>query len=374
MTGASALVFTALLLLGATTQARESTVTCYVSEECVLPCSFQPDGEGVQLMWYKPGEALVSCTRHGVLESPRHGTPDEAYRGRTSLRPDDEVLRGNGSLCLRNTTVKDQGRYKCCPYTASNRDLSSYVTVVVKAPVTDVHIQLAGETVTCASTGIYPAPKLTWSTVPPSVPTHNTSTKVQLNHRGLYDITSSQRMMGNETGVAYLCSVTSDSGARTAMLKQQEAVHASGSGAVSIPCSALAAHLTQSFSLTWTFDHQRPIVRFSSAEPQPRVQDQWREQVKGLSVSGGLQLHRLTAEHRGVYSCRVDAGGDEYTAFSRLEVTDGHDPHIQTITIVAVVVLVLLLASAVGAIYLRGKQSLQQENRRQLLCITDTTK
>uniref|UniRef100_UPI003AAAC1C5 uncharacterized protein n=1 Tax=Centroberyx gerrardi TaxID=166262 RepID=UPI003AAAC1C5 len=133
-------------------------------------------------------------------ENPLKNTSDQSYKDRTSVFP-DQVLRGNASLCLRNITVRDQGRYKCCPYIDSNTDVSSYVSVVVKAPVGEVDIQLVGDKITCTSRGIYPEPDLTWSTSPPStsplsILTLHDSTRVQLNPQGLYDITSSQRMMG----------------------------------------------------------------------------------------------------------------------------------------------------------------------------------
>ncbi|XP_071370892.1 V-set domain containing T-cell activation inhibitor 1-like, partial [Centroberyx affinis] len=197
------------------------TVTCVNSEECVLPCHFDSDGKGARIMWYKK-KAVVSCTRYGDTGFViGHNSPSDLYQGRTGLYA-DQVLQGNATLLLRDVTPHDQGKYFCITMTAPRTDESSVISLVIKAPVRDVHMELTADNVTCGARGIYPAPTLTWSTDPPTElqGLHN-STRTQKNLQGFYDIHSSLRLMGNEAAnLTYICSVSSDVSNRTAILKR----------------------------------------------------------------------------------------------------------------------------------------------------------
>lgn len=93
----------------------------------------------------------------------------------------------------------------------------------VAAPVRLVDIQLSDDIITCSSTGIYPEPKLTWSTDPPSdlsfdPGTIQNSTSIKVDDQGLYDITSTKQFSRDRTNI---CTVTSGTVERTATLKQQ---------------------------------------------------------------------------------------------------------------------------------------------------------
>lgn len=86
-------------------------VTCVFSEDCVLPCSFQPDSEEV-IHWQKPEDKNLSTIHSYYYSTDQLKQQSQPYRGRTALF-NDQIPKGNASLLLRGITLQDQGRYKC---------------------------------------------------------------------------------------------------------------------------------------------------------------------------------------------------------------------------------------------------------------------
>uniref|UniRef100_A0A4W5MS34 Ig-like domain-containing protein n=1 Tax=Hucho hucho TaxID=62062 RepID=A0A4W5MS34_9TELE len=200
-------------------------------DDCVLPCSFHPGSDEV-IHWHKL-EDKVPASQGTIVHSYYYNTDQlkeqsQPYRGRTALF-NDQIPKGNASLLLRCITLQDQGRYKC--YTSTIKgNKESFINIAVEgteclsvSPVRLVDIQLSDDIITCSSTGIYPEPKLTWSTDPPSdlsfdPGTIQNSTSIKVEDRGLYDITSTKQFSRSQTNI---CTVTSGTVERTATLKQQ---------------------------------------------------------------------------------------------------------------------------------------------------------
>ncbi|CAB1341014.1 unnamed protein product, partial [Coregonus sp. 'balchen'] len=291
-------------------------VTCVFSEDCVMPCSFQPGSEEV-IHWLKTEDK--DLTVHSYYYSTDQLKQQSLrYRRRTALF-NDQIHKGNASLLLSTLTLQDQGRYKC--YTSTIRgNQDSLIDISVEVRLVD--IQLSDDIITCSSKDIYPEPKLTWSTdLPFDLPldpgTIQPSTKV--DDQGLYNITSTKQFSRDRTNI---CTVTSGTRGETATLRQQDPVQCSPSSEVSIPCRVPQSdNLT--FNLTWRFNQIVTILSatYTQGTPQMYINDQWKEQVQNMSESGSLQLHRLTVIHQGNYSCELSTSRDTHLVLTYLEIT-----------------------------------------------------
>uniref|UniRef100_A0AAY5L5U0 Ig-like domain-containing protein n=1 Tax=Esox lucius TaxID=8010 RepID=A0AAY5L5U0_ESOLU len=293
-------------------------VTCVFSEDCVLPCSFQPASDEV-IHWIKQFDIPV----HSYYYSTDHlDSQNQQYGQRTSLF-NDQIPKGNASLLLKNVTIQDQGRYQCYTSTVTGNQ-ESFINNKVEAPIRLVDIQLSNDTITCRSTGIYPEPKLTWSTDPrsdlsPDTGTSQNSTSTKVNDQGLYEITSTIPFIRDRTNI---CTVTSGKTEKTATLKQQAPVHSSPSSEVSIPCNDSQSDLLTS-NITWRFNQKVTILTltYTNDKHQMHVEDNWKEQVQDMSDTLSLRLHRLTMKHQGIYSCEVSTDRDTHLVLTYLEIT-----------------------------------------------------
>uniref|UniRef100_A0A3Q2P6R0 Ig-like domain-containing protein n=1 Tax=Fundulus heteroclitus TaxID=8078 RepID=A0A3Q2P6R0_FUNHE len=152
------------------------TVSCVFSESCMLPCQF-PFGSEPLIHWMRvsAGDSLVHSY---YKDKDQLGYQLENFKNRTSLFQ-DQISRGNASLLLRGVKVQDEGKYKC------------YITLLDAInflPVFD---------------GIYPKPKLTWSTDPPSNTALPITTTVQQTEEKLYSISSSLVVSDNDPYLTY---------------------------------------------------------------------------------------------------------------------------------------------------------------------------
>ena len=69
---------------------------------------------------------------------------------------------------------------------------------------------------------------------------------------------------------------------------------------VLLPCNASGLA-----DITWTFNHNQPILRKRAGQEKPQVETEWQQHVGGLSESGSLLLHTTSAESAGTYTCTV---------------------------------------------------------------------
>ncbi|XP_029934674.1 V-set domain-containing T-cell activation inhibitor 1-like isoform X2 [Myripristis murdjan] len=303
-------------------------------------------------MWYKK-KAVVSCTRYGDTHFViGHNSPADMYRGRTDLYA-DQVLQGNATLLLRDITPQDQGKYFCITMTAPRTDESGVISLVIKAPVREVHIERLGDSVSCSAGGIYPAPAVSWSTEPPTDAQNlQNSTRTQINLWGFYDIHSSLRLLGNNAeDLTYICSVTSDMNKRTAFLKHQAPIQASPSGDVVIPCGF---PVPRSFNLTWSFNRLEPILSLSVSGQKAvlSVRGRWAAHVLNRSSpSSGLQLHSLQLQHQGAYTCELSTADETHVSHTNLTFTgDGESSGQVFIYVVVIGMLSYFLLMSYGTL------------------------
>uniref|UniRef100_A0A3Q2Z8A7 HERV-H LTR-associating 2a, tandem duplicate 2 n=1 Tax=Hippocampus comes TaxID=109280 RepID=A0A3Q2Z8A7_HIPCM len=198
-----------LLLLGkwlpfsCVTGHQQANVSCIIHDDCLLPCSFRPPGT-VVIHWYKQQIPVHSY----YYNKDQFGLQNKHFSGRTCLF-NAHIPNGNASLLLRRVKVQDKGRYKC--YTSTRKgNQELFVNLEVKALIQSVIMELRDETVTCSSSNIYPLPKVTWATDPPSAEEEleNVTTKTT-DHKGLFNVQSTLQIRGNVSDYTFFCSFVS---------------------------------------------------------------------------------------------------------------------------------------------------------------------
>lgn len=91
------------------------TVKCLVSEDCRLPCKFQPDGE-VSVEWFRQ-DVMIYKFEHDDDDDDDNSSSEERgeleqFAGRISMFP-ALASRGNATLVLKRSGLKDRGPYRC---------------------------------------------------------------------------------------------------------------------------------------------------------------------------------------------------------------------------------------------------------------------
>uniref|UniRef100_A0A3B4TVP7 V-set domain-containing T-cell activation inhibitor 1-like n=1 Tax=Seriola dumerili TaxID=41447 RepID=A0A3B4TVP7_SERDU len=334
----------AWLVLWLVTPAKaDADESCIVTESCVLPCSFQ-GGNDVVVHWnlMKPRDHLV----HSYYQNQDQlAHQDQRFRGRTSLFK-DQISRGNASLQLTEVQVQDQGRYKC--HTSTIRgNMESFINLRVDAPVGKVDLQQVGNRTICSSEGIFPQPELTWSTSPPSNVTFKSQTEVQETEQLLYNISSS--LVVSDTDLSYNCTVSTRRNRRRATLQQLPSLSRSGTE-TTIPCTASHTSIT-SFSLVWRFNRSEIVLTQTGADVTYTVSEGWRQQVKGVSESGGLMLGNLSSQQEGMYTCELSDAEETLITNTFLWIESPGGQSDVTAVAIAVVLVVMVVLLVVLVLY-----------------------
>ena len=96
-------------------------VTCRVSEECALPCNFQPGGEET-VEWFRQDTVVYKFERNDNDDDDDESSSTEHVKhvqlsGRASVSA-RQVSHGNATLILRRSGLKDRGTYRCHVHTS----------------------------------------------------------------------------------------------------------------------------------------------------------------------------------------------------------------------------------------------------------------
>uniref|UniRef100_A0A3P8VN98 HERV-H LTR-associating 2a, tandem duplicate 2 n=1 Tax=Cynoglossus semilaevis TaxID=244447 RepID=A0A3P8VN98_CYNSE len=316
-------LMTVLLLHLLMVDAKDFNLTCIVQDDCILPCSFRPTGT-VVIHWYKQQIPVHSY----YYNKDQFGLQNKHFSGRTCLF-NSHIPHGNASLLLRRVKVQDKGRYKC--YTSTRKgNQEVFINLEVKAPIQSVMMEMTDDLLTCSSQNIHPVPHVTWATDPP--PDHgfteNSTLKIT-DHKGLYTVESSLRILGNLSHNTYFCSFTSADKTQewTSSWRNQEDVTQEEGHALSVPC--VAPHTVQNFSLTWTFSSSTDpavILRFDSRTRL--VSNQWEgraelDQNLLLLGNGSLLIHKPDREeHSGTYTCTFSGLQSRHVVQTRVNITE----------------------------------------------------
>ncbi|KAG7487329.1 hypothetical protein MATL_G00022090 [Megalops atlanticus] len=346
MAETGAAVTTVLLWILTLTECQDTPITCLFSEACVLPCSFRRSGEEVIHWQTLAGQVITVHSYYYGNDQLKH--QNGTYKGRTSLFK-DLISHGNASLLLRNTSIQDQGRYKCYTSTTLGNQ-ESFVSLRVEAPIKSVSMERTSEGVTCMSQGIYPSPRVSWSTDPPTPSgTLQDSSQPTADAQGLFSVNSTVRMLGNLSDHAYVCSVSKEDGTGEwrASFRQQEDIHGEVGQTLAIPCPVPKPSL---FTQTWTFMGQTPpILTHNSATSHQDISDLWKNRVQDLLETGSLLIQDPEGQNlTGTYTCKVSADRtlqlvQTYVSFTGADKHSGSDTRLPAAVAVPVVIIALLM-------------------------------
>ncbi|CAK6953814.1 hypothetical protein PFLUV_G00192410 [Scomber scombrus] len=300
----------------------EANVTCIIHDDCILPCSFRPTGT-VVIHWYKQQIPVHSY----YYNKDQFGLQNKHFSGRTYLF-NSHIPHGNASLLLRRVKVQDKGRYKC--YTSTRKgNQEIFVNLEVKALIQSVIMEMSDEMVTCSSQNVYPVPQVTWATDPPSAQDalENATIKIT-DHKGLFTVESTLRILSNHSNYTFFCSFISADKTQvwTVSRKNQESITQEEGHALSIPC--IAPQSLQNFSLSWTFTSSSEftvILRYDSRTRHTFIL--WEGQAELdqdllLLGDGSLLLHKPDSEeHSGTYTCTLSGLQSRHIVLTKVNIT-----------------------------------------------------
>lgn len=314
-----------LLWIGFTTQDKmpDVTVTCVVSEECVLPCSFQP-GSQETVEWFRQDVEIYRFERgdddndNDEDEDGEHSNSEERFKleqfaGRASVSP-HLISRGNATLTLRRSALKDRGTYRCRVHTSTGEHHAK-VIVKVEAPIRGLFLELSRlsgyEEMKCIVRDVFPAPRVTWTTEPPTFESLRPVTRMLADKMGLYTVDSRLKTLEGRPDLIYICKVTTSYGSQawTASLRERE-IKGSHGRDLNIPCSA-PTYLS-SPSLRWSFSNGEDsshILSYDSRSGDSVSTPPWDSQVEldGFRVPFGDGSLRLMdprhSDHTGTFTC-----------------------------------------------------------------------
>ncbi|XP_074468020.1 CD276 antigen-like isoform X2 [Sebastes fasciatus] len=313
------LIFLEKLLLA---NSKDANVTCIIPDDCILPCSFRPTGT-VVIHWYK----LLIPVHSYYYNKDQFGLQNKHFSGRTCLF-NSHIPHGNASLLLRRVKVQDKGMYKC--YTSTRKgNQEILVNLEVKALIQSVIMEMTDETVTCSSHNIYPIPQVTWATDPNSAQEALKNATIKTtDHKGLFTVESTLRILGNLSNYTYFCSFIAADKTQvwTASRKNQEGVTQEEGHALSIPC--IAPHNLQNFSLTWTFaSSAEPTVILRYDTKSRHTFNLWEGQAELdqdlLPLGDGSLLLQKPdiEEHSGTYTCTLSGLQSRHVVKTRVNIT-----------------------------------------------------
>ncbi|XP_029978583.1 programmed cell death 1 ligand 1-like isoform X2 [Sphaeramia orbicularis] len=374
-----------LLWIGLATQNKtpDVHVTCIISEECILPCSFKPGSKEV-IQWFRQDEMVYTFQHGGGKEKEEEEGDDsednsseeqpEAKQllGRASIFP-HLVSRGNATLILRDSGPKDRGKYRCHVRTAEG-EYNMNVIVKMEAPIRGLILQLSRlsgyEEMKCIVRNVYPPPRITWATEPPTFEDLRPVTRKQADKHGLYTVDSRLRMLNGQPDLIYICKATSSYGgpAWTASLREREIRGHEGKD-LTIPCSA-PSYLNNP-ALHWSFINSEDpshILTYDLQTGRSISSSPWDRHVEldGFRVpfgDGSLRLMDPNHEdHTGSYECVFSSPYSKHT--ERTDVTIDTSTAKRSASeetsywwIVGLVLAVLVLALAGMLAYLKAKGS-----------------
>ncbi|XP_040921673.1 uncharacterized protein hhla2b.1 [Toxotes jaculatrix] len=316
------------------------TVRCLVSEECVLPCSFQPGSEET-VEWFRQGVVVYKFERDDDddddeekqeeedSDSSEEHSDRQQLSGRASVFP-HLISRGNATLILRGSGLKDRGTYRCHVRT-SNGEHNAKVILKMEAPIQALSLELSRlsgyEEMKCTVRNVFPAPRVTWATEPPTFEALRPVTRMLADKQGLYTADSRLRLISGQPNLIYICKVTTPYGSPTwtASLRETEIRGAEGRD-LTIPCSA-PSYLNNP-SLEWSFFNGKDvshILTYDSRSGQSVSTPSWHDHVELDSYGvpfgdGSLRLmDPKHSEHTGSYTCMFSMPHNTHT--ERTDVT-----------------------------------------------------
>ncbi|KAM8822054.1 uncharacterized protein ACB058_021707 isoform 2-T3 [Synchiropus picturatus] len=335
------------------------TVTCSRTQDCLLPCSFTPDGQA-QVRWFHQDVEVYSSEPGAAVQSPR---------ARRAWVAPAELQLGNATLLLRNSGLKDRGRYTCRVRTSAGEQRAA-VVLKVEAPLRGVSLELSRlsgyEEFRCSVRSVFPAPRVTWATEPPTFEDLRPMTRVLADPDGLFSLDSRLRRLDGQPDLVYICRVSTSYGgpAWTASLRERELRGQEGQD-LTVPC--LAPPSINAPAVSWSFsggsDPSR-ILSYDSVSGRGASWPPWDAHVEldGFRVPFGDASLRLMnpgrRRHSGSYTCVLSVAHNSHTERSSVAIEESAQKPGSAVEashwwILGLVVAVLVLALAAMLVYLK---------------------
>ncbi|XP_068438220.1 HERV-H LTR-associating protein 2 [Clinocottus analis] len=315
----------------------DAMVTCVISEECALPCSFQP-GSKETIEWFRQEVMVYKFEREdGGSDSADSSEEEEFFEheqvaGRASVFQ-KLISRGNATLILRRSSLKDRGTYRCHVLT-SQGEHNAKVIVKVAAPIRALSLELSRlsgyEEMKCTAGGVFPAPRVSWATEPQTFVDLRPVTRIMADKQGLYALDSRLKRLDGQPDLVYICKVTTSYGGPdwTASLRER-AIRGAAGRDLTLPCFA-PPYLNTPF-LLWSFSTGKDsahILTYDSRSGASVSSPPWDEHVEldGFRVpfgDGSLRLMDPKQErHTGRYTCVFSLPHKTHTERSDVTIDD----------------------------------------------------
>uniref|UniRef100_A0A3Q3MAE8 Ig-like domain-containing protein n=1 Tax=Mastacembelus armatus TaxID=205130 RepID=A0A3Q3MAE8_9TELE len=368
------------------------TVKCIVSEECLLPCSFQPGSEEA-IEWFRQDVVVYKFKRNddddddddddGSDSDDDDSTNEEhlehkQFAGRVSIFP-HLISRGNATMILRRSGLKDRGTYRCHVST-SNGKHDAKVILKVEAPIRGLSLELSrlsgNEEVKCTVRNVFPAPRITWATEPPTFENLRPITRMRTDNQGLYEVDSRLRLLKGQPDLIYICKATTSYGgpAWTTSLREREIKGPQGRD-LTIPCYA-PAYLNNP-TLNWNFSKDEEpshILTYDSRSGHSITTPSWNHHVEldGFRVpfgDGSLRLMDPTnSKHTGSFICVFSMPYNTHTERTAVTIDEplaqarvADKPSYWWVAVLVTAVLILALVGTL--VYLRMKGNMGRKHR-----------
>ncbi|XP_072769640.1 tapasin-related protein-like [Nerophis lumbriciformis] len=374
----SALCIRACFLLAISAAAWDKTpdvtVTCLVSTECLLPCSFPPAAQE-SVNWFRQDVAVFSFRRGEDGDS----IESQALAGRVAVVA-KFISGGNATLVLKEAVLKDRGTYRCHVRT-SEGEHNVKVVLKVEAPIRGLTLELSRlsgyEEMVCIVRNVFPPPRVTWVTEPPTFEDLRPITHMLADKQGLYTADSKLKMLSGQPDLIYICKVSTSYGGPTwtSSLREREIRGREGRD-LTVPCFA-PPYLNHP-TLHWNFTNgEGPahILTYDSRSGDSVSTPPWDEHVEldGYRVPFGDGSLRLMdpkhAVHTGTYSCVFSVPYNTHTERADVSIdgptvsrSTSETPSYWWIVGVAVAVLFLGLAAMFAYLKLKGRVSRKPRN------------
>lgn len=355
------------------------TVTCVISEECVLPCSFEP-ASGETIKWFRQDVVVYKLERDDDEDDEDDDGGDDHFEheqiaGRASIFP-HLISRGNATLILRRSNPKDRGTYRCHVHT-SKGEHNAKVIVKVQAPIRALSLELTRlsgyEEMKCTARNVFPAPRVTWATEPPTFEELRPVTRIQSDKQGLYMLDSRLRRLKGQSDLIYICRVTTSYGGPTwtASLRERE-IRGSQGRDLTIPCFA-PPYLNNPF-LHWTFSNGEDPSHILNYDINSgnSISQPWDDHVElvGMVLFGDGSLRLMDpkhTEHTGSYTCVFSVPYNTHTERTDVTIdgpvadrsTSGKASHWWIVGLV-IAVLVLTVVGVLAYRKLKGKDGFRK--------------
>nr|XP_019968475.1 PREDICTED: uncharacterized protein LOC109647134 [Paralichthys olivaceus] len=245
----------------------------------------------------------------------------------------------------------------------------------------------------CTARNVFPAPRVTWATEPPTFEDLRPVTRMLANKQGLYTVDSRLRLLTGQPDLIYICKVITPYGGPTwtSSLRERDIRGTQGRD-LTLPCTA-PSYLNHP-SLEWSFsggEDPSHILTYDSLSGHSIATELWinHVEVDGFRVPFGDGSLRLMdpkhSEHTGSYTCRFSVPYNTHE--ERADVTiDGPDGERSTsdgpthwwILGLVIVGLIVALAAMFAFLKLRGgsgrKHRKDPEEVTELHLVKDSTR